>query len=594
MSDPLKLAAMRILISTTSSAFLAMPSMFPLIVFNLVKLSLNYGNSKYSTYGYATYGLVSCGALGDMQSGNEFGRLALQLMQKYDASELMAKVYFVFYAFIYQWKNPLKDTKQFLLEGYKSGLETGDFEYGGWNAYHYCSYAFFAGEALEITSQNLLAMREQSEKLGVNQVTLLIDVFIPVLKSLSGNITPEESLVSENFTDHLMPVFKTLKYTTAIFERNLMLGMCNYYFRRYDQARRYFDEADPLIESVVGMEYTPQFYFFAALTLIQTADYYPKSFSKKFKLYSGKLKKWAKDSPTNYLHKYELVMAEYYRHRGHKAKAEDFYCQAIDHAHTQRYLNDEAIATECAAEYYLSQYKKDIALTYIIRSRYTYLKWGAEAKVDQLDLLYQQQINLAFKSTSDFRKRYSESSLSTTFADTTTDAVGVDILTVIKASQTISGEIVLENLLRKLMVLLNQNAGAEKGFLFLENNGKLFLQAESSNKSDEVKTLHAQPLENCGKLAESIVKYVAITKETVILDDAFESTLFVNDEFIKTHKPKSILCAPFLNHGKIQGIIYLSNDLTTGAFTEKKDLLYSNCSQPKLPFPSKTPCSMTN
>ncbi|WP_332911749.1 GAF domain-containing protein [Algoriphagus boritolerans] len=147
----------------------------------------------------------------------------------------------------------------------------------------------------------------------------------------------------------------------------------------------------------------------------------------------------------------------------------------------------------------------------------------------------------------------------------------------------------MENLLRKLMVLLNQNAGAEKGFLFLENNGKLFLQAESSNKSDEVKTLHAQPLENCGKLAESIVKYVAITKETVILDDAFESTLFVNDEFIKTHKPKSILCAPFLNHGKIQGIIYLSNDLTTGAFTEKKTCSTQTAHSPNCHFHRKRP-----
>jgi predicted ATPase/class 3 adenylate cyclase/tRNA A-37 threonylcarbamoyl transferase component Bud32 len=570
MNDPLKLAAMRILISTTSSAFLAMPNMFPLIVFSLVKLSLHYGNSKYSTYGYATYGLVSCGALGDMKGGNEFGRLALELMEKYDARELMAKVYFVFYAFIFQWKNPLKETKQFFLEGYKSGLETGDFEYGGWNAYHYCSYSFFAGEPLEITSQNFASMKEQGEKLGINQVTLLMDVFIPVLGTLTGDIFQEKNLVSENFTDDLMPLFKDLKYTTAIYERNLSLGMCNYYFRRYDVARKYFDEAEPLIESVVGMEYTPQFYFFAALTLIRTADQDSKTFSKKFKLYSGKLKKWAEDSPFNYLHKYELVMAEYYRHKGDKSKAEDFYCLAIDNSHLQKYLNDEAIANECAAEFYLAQNKKDIALTYIIKARYTYLKWGAKAKVNQIDTKYQQLLNLAIKSTADFRNRFSDSTKSTTFADKTTDAVGVDMLTVIKASQTISGEIVLENLLRKLMVLLNQNAGAEKGFLLLENNGSLFIEAESSKNSEEVQTLHSQPLESCGKLAESIVKYVALTKETVILDDASESTLFVNDEFIQTRKPKSILCAPFLNHGKLQGIIYLSNDLTAGAFTEKR------------------------
>jgi predicted ATPase/class 3 adenylate cyclase len=570
MTDPLKLAAMRILISTTSSAFLAMPNLFPLIVFNLVRLSLSHGNSKYATYGYATYGLVSCGALGDMKGGNEFGKLALDLMEKFDATELTAKVYFVYYAFIYQWQKPIRDTKPFFLEGYKSGLETGDFEYGGWNAFHYCSYAFFAGEPLGGTAQNFAAMKEQGEKLGVNQVTLLIDHFIPFLKTLQGDISSQESFISETFVDRLMPILQDLKYTTAIYERHLVLGMCNFIFKRYAAARANFEVAEPLIESVVGMEYTPQFYFYGALALLHTKDIEPQGFQKKFKRYSGKLKKWAKDAPSNYLHKYELVMAEFYRLKGDKIKAEEFYILAIDHAHEQKFLNDEAVSNECAAEFYLEQNKKDIALTYIIKARYVYLKWGAKAKVEQIDTQYRQLLNLAIKSTSDFRNRFLDHEQTGTFEDTTTDAVGVDLLTVIKASQTISGEIVLENLLRKLMALLTQNAGADQGFLFLENNGKLFIEAESYNKSEKVETLQSQPLEGCGKLAESIVKYVALTKETVILDDASESQLFVNDEYIRKIKPKSVLCAPFLNHGKLQGIIYLSNNLIEGAFTEKR------------------------
>lgn len=570
MTDPLKFAAMRILISTTSSAFLAMPNLFPLIVFSLVRLSLSYGNSKYSPYGYATYGLVSCGALGDMKGGNEFGKLALDLMEKFDATELKAKVYFVYYAFIYQWKNPIKETIPFFLDGYKSGLEIGDFEYGGWNAFHYCSYAYFAGEQIPGVSRNFASMKEIGEKLGVNQVTLLIDNFIPLQKTLLGELSDEESIISENFVDRQMPILLDLKYTTAIFERNLTLGLCNYIFKRYAVARVNFEAGEPLIESVVGMEYTAQFYFFAALTLLQTHEKDQPGFNKKFKLYSSKLKKWAKDSPGNYLHKYELLMAEYYRVVGDRIKAEDYYCLAVDHAHEQKFLNDEAIANERAAEFYLQQNKKDIALTYIIKARYTYLKWGAKAKVEQMDTLYRPLLNVALKSTADFRNRLVDHNQSTTFESTTTDAVGVDLLTLIKASQTITGEIVLENLLRKLMELLTQNAGAENGFLFLENDGKLLIEAESSNKTEKVETLQSLPLEGCGKLAESIVNYVALTKETVILDDASESQLFVNDEFIKKYKPKSILCVPFLNHGKLKGIIYLSNDLTEGAFTENR------------------------
>ena len=185
MEDPLKMAAMRILISTASSAFLAMPNMFPVIVFNLVKLSLKYGNSKYSTYGYATYGLILCGALGDMKSGNKYGIIALDLLKRYDATEFKAKVFFVYYAFIYQWQNPIRDTFQHFMEGYKSGLETGDFEYGGWNIFHFSTYSFFAGQPLDENVENLSEMRLQGEKLGIKQVTLLMDIWIPAFKTLN-------------------------------------------------------------------------------------------------------------------------------------------------------------------------------------------------------------------------------------------------------------------------------------------------------------------------------------------------------------------------------------------------------------------------
>jgi len=566
MTDPLKLAAMRILISTTSSAFLAMPDLFPLIVFSLLKLSLKYGNSKYSSYGYATYGLVLCGALGDMKAGNEFGKLGLAVLNKYDADELKAKIYFVYYAFIYQWQNPLSDAKVKFIEGYKSGLETGDLEYGGWNAFHICSYTFFSGGPLNQTYETILTMKDHGEKLGILQVTLLMDVFIPVIALLSGKTEIKESILSEEFEDELLPVFKELKYTTAMYERLLTLGMAHYYFNEYEKAEQYFDSAEPLIESVVGMEYTSQFYFFAALASTKLKE--PKW--SKINKYQKKLKKWAKDSPSNYLHKYQLVKAEIFRNKGNFAKAEEMYLSAIANANEQKYLNDEGIACERAFDFYTLQSKEDIALTYLIKSRYSYLKWGADQKVHQIDSGHQQLLRKSIKVSLDLRDKFFDGSKSISLDSSTTDAVGIDLLTVLKASQSISGEIVLENLLEKLLLLIIQNAGAEKGYLILQKNEKLFFSAESEKETGKVKIFESTPLENSGKLAESIVKYVALLKESVILEDASESSLFANDDYIRIHKPKSILCLPFLNQNELRGIIYLENNLSKGVFTEKR------------------------
>lgn len=566
MTDPLKVAAMRILVSTTSSAFLAMPDLFPIIVFNLIKLSLKYGNSKYSAYGYATYGLVLCGALGDMKSGNEFGKLGLKLFDEFEANELKAKVFFVYYAFISQWQNPISESKKHFLEGYKSGLETGDLEYGGWNAFHYCSYSFFAGEPLIQTYENLLTMKDHGEKLGITQVTLLMDVFIPVLAELIGKEATEKSIISPEFQDELMPVFEELKYSTAIYERNLSLGMVHFYFSQYEKANSYFEIAEPYIESVMGMEYTPQLYFFAALSLLKST----RSKSKKISFYLKKLKKLSKDSPSNYLHKYQLVQAEWLRQKGEIEKAERFYLKAIKNASSEKYLNDEGIACELAFDFFHAQDKEDIALTYLIKARHVYLRWGAEKKVKEIDLLHHQTLRKAIRLTVDFRNKFFDNSKTVSLSESTTDAVGIDLLTVIKASQTISSEIVLDNLLQKLLVLIIQNAGAEKGYLILVKNEKLFIGAESQKESEQVNLFKATPLEGSQKLAESIVKYVALTKEPVILENATESHLFVNDEFIKKHKPKSILCVPFLNHGDLKGIIYLGNDLSNGVFNEKR------------------------
>ena len=146
----------------------------------------------------------------------------------------------------------------------------------------------------------------------------------------------------------------------------------------------------------------------------------------------------------------------------------------------------------------------------------------------------------------------------------------IDMATIVKVSTALSGEIVLANLLKKLMQILLENAGAQQGFLILEKNSERVIEAEIVAETGNVTTLKSIPINNCDSIAKSVVNYVTLKHETVLLDNAVDSPLFGDDPYIKRQRSKSILCTPLINQGKLQGIIYLSNDLTMGAFTEKR------------------------
>jgi signal transduction histidine kinase/DNA-binding response OmpR family regulator len=196
-------------------------------------------------------------------------------------------------------------------------------------------------------------------------------------------------------------------------------------------------------------------------------------------------------------------------------------------------------------------------------AHYAYTRWGALAKVKDLETKYPQ---LLPSSSS----RPNITSTRTTNNTTTTgsqSASALDLATVMKASLAISGEIVLDKLLGNLMKILIENAGAQTGFLILETEGHLRIEASGAVDSDNITVLQSIPLESSQRVSLTIINYVARTSESVVLNDATSEGNFTNDPYIKEYQPKSILCVPLINQGKLISIVYLENNLTTGAFT---------------------------
>jgi GAF domain-containing protein/two-component sensor histidine kinase len=372
-----------------------------------------------------------------------------------------------------------------------------------------------------------------------------------------------------------LPLYQQAKDKSAVAYIYLNKIYLCYLFENYSEGIENTTIAEKYLDAMVGLPVIPIFHFYDSLVRLAVYSDTPQSEQKgildRVQTNQEKMQKWAHHGPMNYLHKFYLVEAERHRVLGEKVEAIEMYDKAISLAKENEYINEEALAHELAAKFYLSWGKETIAQAYMQNAHYSYQLWGAIAKVEDLEQKYPQLLARTSAKTTTQTKANR-----TTNAPTTTSTnLGetLDLATVMKASQAISGEIVLSKLLERLMKIAIENAGAQKGFLILEKAGNWAIEAEGSVKKDEVSVLRSLPLNaeaasgETPKLASAIAHYVIRTQENVVLNNATQEGQFTRDPYIAATQPKSILCTPLLHQGKLTGILYLENNLTEGAFT---------------------------
>ncbi|MDY7013381.1 MAG: ATP-binding protein, partial [Cyanobacteriota bacterium] len=289
---------------------------------------------------------------------------------------------------------------------------------------------------------------------------------------------------------------------------------------------------------------------------------------QKVKTHQKKMKHWATHCPENYRHKYDLVEAEKARVLRQDEKAAQYYDRAIQGAKKNKYLQEEALANELAAEFYFSRGREKLARLYLTDSYYGYLRWGANAKVEDLRSRYSEyffDLRLDDSSEKDILAQHK-----TTSATSKTGIRALDLATVMKASQAISGEIVLDKLLERLMQIAIENAGAQKGMLFLKQEDEFILAAEAAIDPQRRIELPFIPISEHEDFPRSLLNFLQRTQETVVINNATQEGLFINDPYIVKHHPQSILGLPILHQGKLTGILYLENRLTRDAFTYER------------------------
>ncbi|MGD1703616.1 trifunctional serine/threonine-protein kinase/ATP-binding protein/sensor histidine kinase [Dapis sp. BLCC M229] len=567
MIDTEKLNIMQILELIGPPAFFLGSPLWPSIVFALVTLSVQWGNTSASAYGYTCYGIMLW-MQGEIAAAYQLSQVTSSVFETYGGNALNGAS--VAYMHLHHWQEHLRNSLPSFLKYYTLALSRGDLEFASYNLLFYYYHAFDSGEELTQLAQKLdnaidtvIQIKQESSlrRLQMNQQTVL-----NLIRSENPGV-----LVGETFNNtETQPQDQILVY------QNLYKLYLYYLFGNYQESLKISLATQPHINLVASHYSQVLLYFYGCLLRLalynEASEEEQQQWLEEINSNQEQMKIWAHHAPMNYLHKFHLVEAEKHRVLNNYLEAIELYEQAIAGATENEYIQEVALANELAAKFYLEWNKETIAQAYLIKAYYAYAQWGASAKLKHLEKCYGELLKPIQKQEPLLTRSLTTETLTYTTSDS---SVALDFSSLIKATQAISGEIQLENLLLVLMRVTLENAAAQKGYLILSNGENLVIEARAirdSNQEQELQLTAREclPIDSTSELPTSLIYYVARTQQTIVLDDATNETKFAADSYIQNYQPKSILCIPIMNRGQFIGILYLENNLTLGAFTRER------------------------
>ncbi len=583
MTDPQGQAAMQLLGMLFAPVFQGMPGLLPLISCTMVSLSLQFGNTPASTVGYALHGMVLCAFLGEVEGGYDFGQLALNLLDRFNVREFKSIISMLFGGFIQHHQEALSATIPLLKAGFTSGMETGDFLHAGYNVCCYSYAVFWSGSELsnlelDIASYNaaLTQAKQHSAQTYVSIMRQAAQNFRETQiqpDCLSGSIYDETVMIAKH---------RQANELTVMAELYIYKLLLAYSFGDYKAAIAYIEEGEKYLLAVSGLIFIPISHFYAALTYLAQFSTQPEIelsvILAQVEIHQTTLYRCAQNAPTNHLHKWYLVEAEKQRVLGNKAEALENYDRAITLAKANGYIQEEALSNELVAKFYFDWGKERVAQAYMQEAYYCYARWGAKAKIEDLEkrypqllqsILQQQRINFNTLETISFRGTSSSTRTSTT--GSTSISQTLDFTSVLKAAQAISSSLELDQLIASLSQIILENSGAKKAVLILPQDDIWQVRAITFINHDQIQTiLEPQSLANCQDIPAKIINYVKNTQETVVIDNCKTDTIGLIGEYMHRTQPQSVLCTPIINQGRLVGILYLENKLTQGVFTSDR------------------------
>ena len=559
MSDPASLATLDVLTKLGPAAFFTDFNLYSLVVCRAVNLSLEHGYTDGSCPHFEWLGAVAGGRFGDYQAGLRFGQLGYDLVEKRGLKLFQARTYNNFAVSVLPWTRHFKAIRDLLRRAFEAANKIGDLTFAAFSSANLTTNLLAAGDPLsevQIEAERSLAF---ALKIRFGYAIDLVSIQLGLVRTLRGLTAKFGSFDDQHFDESVMERRLAGNPNLAGAEYEYWIRKLQAHFMAGDYASAI--EASSRAQNLPGAwqtaPETAEHHFYGALS--QAAFYdcaLPGERQKNLEALAAhhrQLEVWAVNCPENFENRAALVGAEIARIEGRILDAELLYELAIRSARANGFVHNEALANELAGRFYGARGFEQIAQLYLLNARRCYLIWGADGKVRQLDQIHPHL--LKEEPATDARRTIG------------TPIEHLELTTVLKISQAVSGEIVLENLIDKLLRTAIEHAGAERGLLIMPRGAELRIQAEATTGGSSVEIALRDAAISSADLPEPVVQYAARAKESVLLDDASARGPFSNDEYIRRTQARSILCLPLVKQGRLIAVLYLENNLAANVFT---------------------------
>ncbi len=547
-----------LLAGAMSPVYVARPDLWPLLVAKSVNLFLRVGNTEESCIAYSSYGSILVSLLGQIPEGFAMSQMAIQLNERIRGVKLKGGLLLAFGACVNFWSRPFGSSVRILEQAAEACLQVGDLPHAGYSTLSITWLMFERGDLLDSVAGAVSQYAERAERGHNKAMQLTLRLQHDMLDELRGARTSASEDESGRWDQaQAVEFLDTANFRVGITIHKISRLVAAFLLGRHTDALACATEAQAMRSAVPGMVHELTCSFFHALTLAalfpETSEPLREQFKGLIDEYLQKLKVWAQNCPENFESRARLLSAELARIEGRVSDAEMLYEQAIRSAHLHGHVHIEALSHELAGRFYLQRSLDTSANAHLRYSVACYSRWGAEAKVRQIERQYP---SIA-----------ADDPLSAAAALVRSPVRQLDVETVIKASQALSGEMLLPKLIQSLMTIALENAGASRGLLVMPQGDTYRIEAEAAALGETVEvTLCDRPITD-PDCPEAILRYVMRTRRRVILDDATQPYAVRDEQYQRSRQPRSILCLPLIREGGLPGLLYLENTLTSHAFT---------------------------
>jgi len=573
MSDPLQRMAMKVLMPVHTAAYFAgMRELYGWFLAKMTNLSLRYGHVPESLKGYASFGGVLCGDFGEFDDGYEFARLAIRLTERFQDNGLKCRASLIMVSFVNHWTHHVADAEQYLDAGIEAGMEAGEHQFVCYLLmWGKVINRLYRGQALE---QQLQQIEESLTFTRKVQNHLASDSILGA-RAVVGNLLGRSASASSFDTEELSEA----DFIAACSAHNSHSSLCFYHTLRaqalylhgdYALAHESIEHAVAHVKFIASYVTEADVRYLHSLILIALDERMPRpGIVAAVDANQAVLRNWSHFCPENFRHKHDLIEAERARIEHRAGEAIAFYDKAIERASNSGFIHDEALANELAGRFWLERGKTEFAASHLRRAYRCYQIWGARRKLELLVARHREVFGSAVAESGLAQLPFDRTAATSVASTRVSESFDVDAI--ISAAHVIAGERDPAALKRKLMRIALANAGADRGFLILEKEGALVIEARAE-EGGEFSELPSLPLDATGTdgeslpIARAIVDYTVRLGKPVVLADACADAQFGRDPGILAQRTRSLLCLPLIHGGKLAGLLYLENRLACGAF----------------------------